>query len=100
MEIAAHPLTGIDFMESSDPKEPQGAEPSLQVSGLPVMLSVMIPIQHFKVVDLLRLHVGYVLFSSWPQTEDVPLHTGGVCLGWCEFEMIDQGMAARLVRLA
>lgn len=70
------------------------------ISQLPVSLSVSIPMNSFKVRGLLALTTGQTIESAWPAREDVPLNIGGLRMGWGEFEIVDQGMAVRLTRLA
>lgn len=70
------------------------------MSRLPAMLAVSIPLNRFRVKDLLNLACGQTIESSWPETEDVPLKTGELQLCWGEFEVVEQSMALRLTRLA
>ena len=84
-------------------------EPTLQIechhawpvlSQIPVHLTVSIPLSSFTVKHLLALSIGQVFGSEWAHTEDLPLATGQVKLGWCEFEVIEQVIGVRLTRLA
>jgi flagellar motor switch protein FliN/FliY len=70
------------------------------ISRLPAMLAVSIPLNRFKVCDLLGLESGQTLESAWPETEDVPLKVGTLQLCWGEFEVVERNMALRLTRLA
>jgi flagellar motor switch/type III secretory pathway protein FliN len=67
---------------------------------LPITLTARISLSRFNVRDLLRLEVGQVVESRWPETEDVPLMVGQVKLGWCEFEVVEKKIGVRLTRLA
>lgn len=70
------------------------------ISRLPTMLAVNIPLRRFRVCDLLNLERGQTVESEWAATQDVPLKTGELQLGWGEFEVIERSMALRLTRLA
>jgi hypothetical protein len=70
------------------------------IARMPAMLAVSIPLSRFKVKDLLNLACGNTIESVWLETEDVPLKTGALQLGWGEFEVVEQNMALRLTRLA
>jgi flagellar motor switch protein FliM len=70
------------------------------ISRLPVNLSVSIPLNRFKVRDLLGLACGQTIQSAWAATEDVPLSAGELQLNWGEFEVVEQRIALRLTRLA
>ncbi len=69
------------------------------LSRLPVMLTVGIGLNRFKVGDLLRLEKGQVLESAWSQTSDVPVAAGEVRLSWGEFEVSGQQIGVRLTQL-
>ena len=70
------------------------------LSRLTVTLTAGIPLNRFKVRDLLRLEPGQIVESVWPDSEDVPVKVGQVQLGWSEFEVVEQELAVRLTRLA
>ena len=70
------------------------------LSRIPMRLVAGVPVVNFKVRDLLAMHVGAVVPTCWPSTEDVPLRMGEVQLSWSEFEVVEGRMAARLTRLA
>jgi flagellar motor switch/type III secretory pathway protein FliN len=72
----------------------------LMLARLPVTLTATISLNRFRVRDLMRLEKGQVFESAWPETEDVPLRTGDVQVGWGEFEVVDQRITVRLTRLA
>ena len=86
------------MLEPTLPIERHHAWPVL--SQIPVHLTVSIPLSDFTVKHLLGLSVGQVFGSEWAHTEDLPLATGQVKLGWCEFEVIEQVIGVRLTRLA
>jgi flagellar motor switch protein FliM len=69
------------------------------ISRLPVKLMVNIPLNGFRVCDLLALEPGQTIQSKWGATEEVPLKVGDLQLSWGEFEVVDQIMALRLTRL-
>ena len=70
------------------------------LSRLPMRVTAGIPLRHFKVQDLLALKAGQTLSSEWKTTDDVPFRIGAVQLSWCEFEVVENRLAARLTRLA
>jgi flagellar motor switch protein FliN/FliY len=67
---------------------------------LPCQLSMEIPIHGFTVAALLRLAPNDVIGTRWLQGSDVPLHANGKLIGWTEFEVIDDHLAARLTQIA
>ncbi len=75
-------------------------EPLGVLGQLPVELEVSIPIRQFRVRRLLALEPGQVIETQWGQAEDLPVAAGDVQLAWCEFEVVDGGLAVRLTRLA
>jgi flagellar motor switch/type III secretory pathway protein FliN len=70
------------------------------LSRLPMTVTARISLSRFKVRDLLRLEPGLVFETPWPESEDVPLETGNVELGWGEFEVVEKRLGVRLTRLA
>jgi flagellar motor switch/type III secretory pathway protein FliN len=83
---------------------PEGAGPLLALESpmtrLPVELDVAVPIQEFRVRDLLALDLGRVVETRWGHGDDVPLAAGAVQLAWSEFEVIDTQLAVRITRLS
>ena len=69
------------------------------ISRLSVTLAARIPMESFRVRDLLTLAEGQTIPTAWPATEDVPLLAGELQVGWSEFEVIGRRMALRLTRL-
>ncbi len=67
---------------------------------LPCQLSLEIPIPGFTIAALLRLSPNDVINTHWLQGSDVPLHVNGKLIGWTEFEVIDDHLAARLTQIA
>lgn len=66
---------------------------------LPVELDVAVPVEEFRVRNLLALEPGNVIATQWSYGEDVPLAAGEVQLAWSEFEVIDNQLAVRITRL-
>ena len=64
-----------------------------------MMLRAEVPLNRFRVRDLLTLAAGQVFETLSPGTEDVPLKIGQVQLGWSEFEVVERRMALRVTRL-
>jgi flagellar motor switch protein FliN/FliY len=67
---------------------------------LPCQLSLEIPVPGFTIAALLRLSCNDVINTHWLQGSDVPLHVNGKLIGWTEFEVIDDHLAARLTQIA
>jgi flagellar motor switch protein FliN/FliY len=67
---------------------------------LSCQLSLEIPIPGFTIASLLRLSANDVIDTHWLQGSDVPLQVNGVLIGWTEFEVIDDHLAARLTQIA
>jgi len=63
-------------------------------------LDVMVKVRSFRVRDLLALERGTVLETDHEHTHDVPVFCGGALLAWAEFEVVNEGLAVRLTRLA
>lgn len=63
-------------------------------------LSLEIPVPGFTVGALLRLGASEVIDTRWLQGTDVPLRVNGKFIGWAEFEVIDDRLAARLTQIA
>ena len=70
------------------------------LSGLPLLLSAGVPLQGFKVGDLLKLRKGCIVASEWHSSIDVPLRIQNVEAAWCEFEVVEQKISVRITRLA
>ena len=69
------------------------------ISRLSVTLAARIPMNAFRVRDLLALAAGQTIATAWAATEDVPLLAGELQVGWTEFEVVGRRMALRLTRL-
>jgi flagellar motor switch/type III secretory pathway protein FliN len=87
------------------PLPPQSEEGDLialsgPVTRLPVEMDVAIPVQEFRVRNLLALDQGQVIETEWAHGEDMPLASGDVQLAWSEFEVVDSQLAVRITRLA
>jgi flagellar motor switch protein FliN/FliY len=67
---------------------------------LPCRLTLEIPIPGFTVSAMLRLSPNDVINTHWLQGSDVPLRVNGKLIGWTEFEVIDNHLAARLTQIA
>jgi flagellar motor switch/type III secretory pathway protein FliN len=68
--------------------------------ALPCQLSLEIPIPGFTISALLRLSPQDIVNTHWLQGSDVPLRVNGKLIGWTEFEVIDDHLAARLTQIA
>jgi flagellar motor switch protein FliN len=67
---------------------------------VPVEIDIAIPVEEFRVRDLLLLEEGQVIETRWAEGDDLPLAAGKVQLAWCEFEVLDSKLAVRLTKLA
>lgn len=67
---------------------------------LPCQISLEIPIPGVTVSTMLRLAPNDVINTRWLQGSDVPLQVNGKVIGWTEFEVIDDHLAARLTQIA
>lgn len=80
---------------------------SVEVNGMkwpmlmqvPVLMKVKIPLPGISLRELTTLHVGEVIVSEWPASEEVPLYASNIALSWGEFEVVDGVIAVRLTRL-
>jgi flagellar motor switch protein FliM len=95
--------TGLDLMRVI-PKVPWmmriEEHPSWEtLAQLRVTVQASVPLNRFRVRDLLAMKVGQVFESLSSATEDVPVRAGQSQLGWSEFEVLEQRMALRLTRL-
>ena len=70
------------------------------VHELPCELWVEVPVPGFCIRDLLRLRRHRVVDTHWSKGADVPLRVNGELIGWAEFEVIGNRLAARLTELA
>jgi flagellar motor switch/type III secretory pathway protein FliN len=71
-----------------------------QAVRLPCSVSILVPMPGFKVKDLLGLRSKSVVASHWPTTDNLPVKVNGELIGWCEFEVLGNRLAARLTELA
>jgi flagellar motor switch protein FliM len=69
------------------------------VALLPVELDVAVPVQEFRVRQLLSMTPGTIIETRWGHPNDVPLSAGEVQLAWSEFEVVDAQLAVRVTRL-
>lgn len=89
-----------EILEQNHPiLAPENMELSPVLSRLPVEMDVAIPVQQFRVRNLLSLEPGQVIETEWPNGEDMPLAAGKVQLAWSEFEVVEQQLAVRVTRL-
>jgi flagellar motor switch/type III secretory pathway protein FliN len=83
--------------------KPPVEEAQIKLAGplarLPVELDVAVPVEEFRVRNLLALEPGQVIETRWVNGRDMPLATGEVRLAWCEFEVIDAQLAVRVTQL-
>jgi len=79
-----------------------GGEPVLdeRLGRMTMRLDVMVKVRSFCVRNLLALEPGTVVETEHDHTHDVPVRCGGALLAWAEFEVVNEGLAVRLTRLA
>lgn len=63
-------------------------------------ITLELPVTYFTIRDLLELRVGSVVETVCKSTSDVPLRVNGTLIGWTEFEVIVNTLAARITELA
>jgi flagellar motor switch/type III secretory pathway protein FliN len=68
--------------------------------SLSCQLSLEIPVPGITIAALLRLSANDIVNTHWLQGSDVPLHVNGKLIGWTEFEVIEDHLAARLTQIA
>jgi flagellar motor switch/type III secretory pathway protein FliN len=99
-KVAGQLAAGI---ADADPKAAQETEDDIRwrpVLDLPCELTVDLPLPGFKIADLLQLRSGAVISARWRLGQDVPLRLNGRLLGWIEFEIAGDSLAARMTELA
>jgi flagellar motor switch/type III secretory pathway protein FliN len=85
---------------ASTSHSPDTPDPNADFGWLPCKLSLEIPLAKFTVGDLLNLSKGTILETSYHYTSDIPLRANGLLIGWTEFEVIGDRLAARITELA
>jgi flagellar motor switch/type III secretory pathway protein FliN len=81
------------------PVEEAGEKLAAPLARLPVELDVAVPVEDFRVRNLLALEPGQVIETRWANGRDMPLCSGEVQLAWSEFEVIDAQLAVRVTQL-
>jgi flagellar motor switch/type III secretory pathway protein FliN len=81
------------------PVEAVGEKLAAPLARLPVELDVAVPVEDFRVRNLLALEPGQVIETRWANGRDMPLCSGEVQLAWSEFEVIDAQLAVRVTQL-
>ncbi len=66
------------------------------VPWLPCTLTVEVPVVHFTIGDLLKLTHGSIVETACHHTSDVPLRVNKLLIGWTEFEVMGDHLAARI----
>jgi flagellar motor switch protein FliN/FliY len=83
----------------ASPTQPVSAHEE-RVGRMGMRLDVMVKVPSFCVRDLLALERGTVVETEHDHTQDIPVQSGGALLAWAEFEVVNEGLAVRLTRLA
>ena len=76
------------------------ADPLDRMPWLPCTVSLEIPVVRFTIADLLGLTKGSIVETACHHTSDIPLRVNRLLLGWTEFEVIGNQLAARITDLA
>jgi flagellar motor switch/type III secretory pathway protein FliN len=84
----------------SQPASPAQPDDWAAFQLLSCQLTLQIPVPGFTIAALLRLTPNDVIDTHWLQGSDVPLHVNGKLIGWTEFEVLDDHLAARLTQIA
>ena len=75
-------------------------QPTELFPWLKCKITLELPVVGFTIHDLLELRVGTVVETSCKATSDVPFRVNGTLIGWTEFEVIGNTLAARITELA
>lgn len=101
MTMSAPETRGINALDAQARESQIEDHPAWpMISRMPVVLAVSIPVSHLTVRDLLGLCAGETIETTWGAIQEVPLKVGEVQVAWGEFEVVEQRMAMRLIRLA
>ncbi len=73
--------------------------PGEALPWLPCTLSLEVPVVGFTVDSLLRLSKHSVVQTGCHQSMDIPLRVNGILMGWTEFEVVGERLAARITEL-
>jgi flagellar motor switch/type III secretory pathway protein FliN len=82
------------------PERPQDRDPAEFLPWLPCTLALDLPVINFTVRDLLSLTKGSIVETAYHQSSDLPLRVNGQLVGWTEFEVVGERLAARLTDLS
>jgi flagellar motor switch/type III secretory pathway protein FliN len=66
---------------------------------LPCELSPQVPVTRFTVRELLRLHSGSIVATSWSRSTEIPLYANGQLIGWTELDSVGEHIGARITEL-
>ena len=95
MSSAVHSLhTQIgSIAPDPDAREKDGLE---NMQWLPFTLSLEVPVAHFTIANLLSLKPGSIVETACHHTSDIPLRVNKVLIGWSEFAVVGDRLAARI----
>jgi flagellar motor switch/type III secretory pathway protein FliN len=103
----AHPRASAEKVSSPQPvpvtQESSRPWTELQwklVQEFECELTVELPMPDFTIGDLLKLREGSVIAARLRVGREVPLRLNGTLIGWIEFELVGERLAARLTELA
>ena len=66
---------------------------------LPCELSPQVPLAKFTVRELLRLHAGSIVATSWSRSTEIPLYANSQLIGWTELDSVGEHIGARITEL-
>lgn len=72
------------------------SDPLDKMPWLPCTLTLELPVVHFTIADLLSLKKGSVVETACHHTSDVPLRVNQLLIGWTEFQVVGDRLAARI----
>lgn len=93
---------GTALVSAPGSEGPANGESALdeRLGRMAMRLDVMVKVHSFCVRDLLALERGMIVETDHDHTHDMPVRCGGALLAWAEFEVVNDGLAVRLTRLA
>lgn len=82
------PAATETFSNSPDPLD--------NLPWLPCTLTVEVPVVRFTIADLLGMKEGTIVETGCHHTSDLPLRVNQLLIGWTEFEVVGDRLAARI----
>ena len=92
-------MAGIAAALKPGPESAIDSDAWSQALKLGCQVTVDMPVQRFKVADMLRLKRDSIVNSHWRLGTDVPLQVNGQTIAHGEFEVVNSHLALRLTDL-